>query len=262
MTDSIIFEVQNGIGILRVNRPEARNALDTAARAAFAQAIQAAATNPELRVLIITGTGEAFVAGGDIRELAEQPSKEAGARLTSIMQEALAQLTTLHCPVIGAINGAAAGGGVEILSACDLRLAHANSQLRFVQVYMGLTSGWGGTARLVHLLGQSRATDLILNGRVISAAEGHQIGFIHRLIAPEEDVLTAAYQWAQELTKLPQQALTALKTLIQHAPYESLTEAYKRETRHFLALYGEADNREAITAFMEKRPPRFNQSKQ
>ncbi len=258
MSNAIIYEVQNGIGILRVNRPEARNALDTAARTAFAQVIETAAANTQLRVLIITGTGSAFVAGGDIRELAERPSKEAGLQLSRLMQDALAQLTTLPCPVIGAVNGTAAGGGVEILSACDLRIAKADANLRFVQVRMGLTSGWGGTARLVRLLGQSRATDLILNGQVISAAEAHEFGFIHRLVPPKGDVLAAAQEWAEELITLPQHALAALKALIHHAPQESLTDAYQRENRHFLELYGEADNREAINAFMEKRPPHFS----
>lgn len=254
----ILYSVHNGLGILRVNRPQARNALDWAAQEAFAAAVESATADPTLRVLIITGTGAAFVAGGDLRQLAAHPEQAAGKRLNGVMGAALAQLPHLPCPVIGAVNGDAAGGGVEILTACDLRIAVPTAAFHLVQVRMGLTTGWGGAARLVRLVGQSRALDWMLNGRSLSAAELYQLGFLHRLTAEGEDVLTAAQAWAAELSQLPRAALAGLKQIIHHAPQETLAESYAREQALFTQLYGAADNREAIQAFLEKRPPRFD----
>ena len=255
----ILYTSHAGIATLRVNRPQARNALNWAAQEAFAAAVQTAAADPDLRVLIISGSGSAFVAGGDLRELHAHPEREAGERLNRVMGQALAQLAELPCPVIGAVNGDAAGGGVEVLTACDLRLAVPHANFHLVQVRMGLTTGWGGAARLVRLVGLSRALDWMLNGRSLSAAELHQMGFLHRLTAEGEDVLTAAHAWAEELCALPRHSLAALKQLLRFADHNSLREGYARETELFTNLYGTADNREGINAFLEKRPAQFGE---
>ena len=134
---------------------------------------------------------------------------EAGVRLNRIMSEALEQLAKLPLPVLAAVNGDAAGGGCEIIAACDLRLAAEDAQLRWVQVRMGLTTGWGGTARLVRLIGASRAMALLLTGESISAAEAYRIGFVQRLVPAGEPVLPVAIAWAQRLVVLPRDALGA-----------------------------------------------------
>lgn len=258
MTHSILFTRQeNDVAILQVNRPEASNALDWAAQEGFATAVSRAAADPP-RVLIITGTGDrVFIGGGDLRQLSQHPQPEAGARLNRIMQAALIELSELPCPVIGAVNGDAAGGGTEVLTACDLRLSVPTARLHFVQVRMGLTSGWGGTTRLVRLLGQSRATALMLGAQSITAVEAHQIGFIQRLVAEGETVLDTAVSWANHLATLPRHALAAQKQLLQTTLSDSLHESYQRETALFRPLYGSPDNREAIAAFLEKRKPKF-----
>jgi enoyl-CoA hydratase len=245
------------IAILQVNRPEASNALDWATQEGFATAVSALSTNPP-RVLIITGSGErVFIGGGDLHQLSQHPEPEAGARLNRIMRDALIELTHLPCPVIGAVNGDAAGGGTEVLTACDLRLSVPTARFHFVQVRMGLTSGWGGTARLVRLLGQSKATGLMLSGQSITAVDALQLGFLHRVIGAEESVLDTAVAWAEHLASLPKHALSAEKRLLQTALSEPLPAAYQRETAEFLPLYGAPDNREAIAAFREKRRPQF-----
>ena len=153
MTNPIVYEItENGIAILRVNRPQARNALNWAAQEAFATAVSQTAQNETVRVLIITGTGDqAFVAGGDLKELANHPETAAGERLNRVMSRALAELTQLPIPVIAAVNGDAFGGGCEILTACDLRICAAHARFSFAQVKNALTTGWGGTGRLVPL---------------------------------------------------------------------------------------------------------------
>lgn len=258
MPSSILYTEQtHDIAILQVNRPEASNALDWEAQEGFATAVSQAAANPP-RVLIITGTGErTFIGGGDLRQLSQHPEPEAGARLNRVMQSALRQLTELPCPVMGAVNGDAAGGGTEVLTACDLRLSVPTARFHFVQVRMGLTSGWGGTARLVRLLGQSQATALMLGAQSITAVEAHQLGFIHRLVPEGEPVLDTAVAWATHLAHLPRHALAAQKQLLQTTLSESLRESYQRESTLFRPLYAAPDNREAIAAFLEKRKPKF-----
>jgi enoyl-CoA hydratase/carnithine racemase len=257
MSNTILYEEHNGVGVLRVNRPEARNALNWEAQQGFVRAITTAAESRALRVLIITGAGSTFVAGGDLKELAEELTPEAGVRLNRVMSEALEQLTQLPLPVIAAVNGDAAGGGCEIIAACDLRLAAEDAQLRWVQVRMGLTTGWGGTARLVRLIGASRAMALLLTGESISATEAYRIGLVHRLAPQSQEVLPAAIAWAERLAALPRDALAATKELVRRAALSGEVAA-SVEPELFAALWGGANHREAVSAFVEKRSAHFD----
>ncbi len=259
MNDPIIYHVQDGTGILRVNRPAARNALNWVAQEQFAQVVQQAVED-RLRVLIVTDTGDrAFVSGGDLKELARHPEKEAGERLNCVMSRALAQMTELPFPVIAAINGDAFGGGCEIITACDLRLAAAQARFGFAQVRQALTTGWGGAGRLVQQIGQSRALELLLTGRVLSAKEAQRIGLIHHIVPEGENVLDAALVRAKALQQLPAQALAAIKTLVQAAGWAPLPEIAQMETQLFTNLWSKPDHQEALQAFLEKREPVFNQ---
>lgn len=261
MTDLIEYTVDDQqVAILRVNRPEARNALNWAAQEAFAEAIQTAARDASLRALIITGTGDrAFVSGGDLKELAGHPEAEAGERLNRTMSHALADVIALPIPVIAAINGDAMGGGCEILMACDLRLAAPHARFAFRQVPNGLTTGWGGTGRLVELLGQSRAMELLLTARLFDAPEAHRLGLVHRIASDGESALVAALAWAHELVLLPRRALAATKALVHTATHLPLEDTGRLEAQVFINLWTSADHLEAMAAFNEKRPPRFNQ---
>ena len=171
--EAIVFHIdQQGIAVLRVNRLPARNALNWAAQDRFAACIAALEEDNSVRALIITGTGnDAFVSGGDLKEFLSSHDPESGLRLNRVMSRALRALRQLPFPVIAAINGNAFGGGCEIISACDLRVAGEQTHFSFAQVRNGLTTGWGGTTRLVQLIGLSRATELLLSGRVFAAQE-------------------------------------------------------------------------------------------
>lgn len=263
MSDEILFTVENQIATLVVNRPEARNALNWAAQAQFAECVTAVAQTISgaplaIRVLIITGAGrQAFVAGGDLKELSAHPEPAAGARLNGTMRDALQQLTELPIPVIAAINGDAFGGGCEILTACDLRIAASHARFSFAQVKNALTTGWGGAARLVRLLGQSRALELLLTARLLTATEAHQIGLVQRVV-DEEEWDTAVTAWAEELCQLPAATLAALKHLTYTAVYATITGTNQLETELFVNLWSQPDHLEAMAAFVEKRPPQFN----
>ncbi len=261
MTSPIEYMVDDhNVGVLRVNRPEARNALNWAAQEAFAEAIHTAARDASLRALIITGAGDrAFVSGGDLKELVDHPDADAGERLNRTMSHALADVIALPIPVIAAINGDAMGGGCEILTACDLRLAAPHARFAFRQVPNGLTTGWGGTGRLVELLGQSRAMELLLTARLFDAAEAYRLALVHRVTGEGEDALTAALAWAHELVQLPRRALAATKALVHTATHLPLEDTGRLEAQVFINLWTSADHLEAMAAFNEKRPPRFNQ---
>jgi len=258
MSRSIEFDIDaGGIAVLRVNRPAARNALTWSAQEGFAQAV-AAARAAEARALIITGTGTAFVAGGDLKELAGHPEAAAGERLNRVMSAALDGLIALPLPVIAAVNGDAIGGGCEILTACDLRLAAPQARFAFRQVYNGLTTGWGGGGRLVELIGQSRAMELLLTGRTIDATEAQALGLVHRLVAPGEDVLAVAQTWAAELIRLPRRALAALKAPVHAAAHLPPADTARLEAQLFINLWPSPDHLEAMAAFAQKRPAVFN----
>lgn len=261
MSDGIEFHINpDGLALLMVNRPEARNALNWAAQEAFAAAVTAVSQAPHAHVLIITGSGDkAFVSGGDLKELADYPAVEDGARLNRVMGTALAQLTELPIPVIAAVNGDAFGGGCEILTACDLRLAAAHARFSFAQVKVGLTSGWGGTGRLVRLIGQSRAMELLLTARLIDAEEALRLGLVQRIVPPGESLHDVSLAWAAELIALPRHALAATKALVHTASHATLVETYWQETKLFSKLWASPDHLEALDAFRQKRPPRFNQ---
>ncbi|HSM58808.1 MAG TPA: enoyl-CoA hydratase/isomerase family protein [Candidatus Sulfomarinibacteraceae bacterium] len=257
MSQPIIVETREQIVTLRVNRPRARNALNWAAQERFAAHITRLAGERDVRALIITGTGDSFISGGDLKELARQPDEEAGQRLNDIMTGALAQLVELPFPVIAAVNGHAVGGGCEVLTACDLRLGYDDVQLKWAQVHMGLTTGWGGAARLVRQVGQSRALELLLTGRALSGQEALRLGILHRVVSREDDVHEAAFAWARSLARLPREALAALKQLVHALPQLTPEEHVDYERELFNRLWGRPDHLEALAAFLEKRRPSF-----
>lgn len=258
--DAILFHTdQKGIALLQVNRQRARNALNWYAQDRFAACIEAVKNDRRVRALIITGSGnDAFVSGGDLKELLQSHDPESGQRLNRVMNRALADLRKLPIPVIAAINGNAFGGGCEIVTACDLRIAAEQTRFSFAQVRNGLTTGWGGTARLVQLIGLSRACDLLLSGRMFDAQEAHHIGLIHRLVSKGDDVLEVARVWAAELVELPAGSLAALKELLYAAAVLPAQEVAMLEETLFNEQWASPDHLEALAAFNEKRRPVFN----
>jgi enoyl-CoA hydratase len=249
-----------GIAVLRVNRSPARNALNWSAQQRFADLITTVSLDSTIRALIITGSGNrAFVSGGDLKELIEHPERAAGERLNRVMSAALSSMTGLPIPVIAAINGDAFGGGCEIVTACDLRIAAGWARFSFAQVPNGLTTGWGGTGRLIRLVGQSRALELLLTARLFSAEEARRIGLVHRVVSEQKDVLESALIWANDLIALPRKALAATKALVYAAGKMSLTELNEFEADQFVGLWDTSDHKEALAAFQQKRLPLFNQ---
>lgn len=258
--DTILFSVDSlGIATLMVNRPRARNALNWEAQDRFVAVIEAVRAAKEVRALIITGRGErAFVSGADLKEHAGHPELETAARLLQTMRKALDQVMSLSIPVIAAVNGEAVGGGCEIVTACDLRVASRHAGFAFGQVKIGLTTGWGGTERLIRQIGSARALDLLLTGRRLDAKEALELGLIHRIASQGESAVDAANDLARSLIKLPKDALAAVKQLVYGLQETSLNGSNRLESQLFTGLWSSTNHAEALSAFQEKRPPIFD----
>jgi enoyl-CoA hydratase len=261
MADEILYRVEDCVAILTFNRPERRNALNWNSQEQFATIVNQISQNENIRVVIVTGAGnKAFASGGDLKELSSDMNPSDGERLNRIMGGALETLVRLRIPVIAAINGDAIGGGCEIATACDLRLAASNARFRFAQVQVGLTTGWGGTSRLVRLLGASRSSDLMLSARFFSVEEAYQMGFIHGIAPAGSNVLFEALNLASRIKELPGQALAATKSLIRAATYMPAADVNQIESQLFNELWLSADHLEALNAFKEKRDPQFRRN--
>ena len=250
MSDEILFQIQGGIATLRFNRPQARNALNWRAQEQFAARVEDVARDKALRVLILTGTGGAFVSGGDLKELSRGDLSANGQRLSRVMSGALAQMMRLPLPIIAAVNGPAVGGGCEILLACDLRVAAGAARLSFAQARLGLTTGWGGAARLVALVGRSRAADILLRARTLTARQALDMGLLHAVAEDREDVVALAQRWAADLAALPRDALAGMKQLLYAPELRDEQDAERLERQLFNDLWGQPAHRQALASFL------------
>lgn len=250
MPDEILLRLTDGVAVLYFNRPQARNALNWAAQEQFASHIENLAQRRDVRALILTGCDDVFVAGGDLKELAQGDLDANGRRLNRLMSGALAQMARLPLPVLAAINGPAVGGGCEITLACDLRLASAAARLDFAQIRLGLTTGWGGAARLVRLIGASRATAILLRGRNLSAREAYEVGLLHAVAQQGQSVLALAQSWANDLAALPAEAQAAMKQLLATSATLDEQNAARLERRLFNQLWGRPAHRQALASFL------------
>ena len=242
------FHIHNHTALLTVNRPEVRNALNWPAIAEFAAAVEQAQRAPDLLALIVTGAGKAFISGGDIAELSDYPAEADGLRMITLMGNTLKRLTELPCLTIAAIEGSARGGGGEIALACDWRIAAEDSDLGFVQIRHGLTTGWGGAARLVNLVGYTRALDLLCFGRVLSATEAQHLGLITHLTPPDR-ALQSAFNLTEGLAQFDPGALRAYKRIAQ-ASERSTSEGQQAEREEFPKLWAGEAHLQAVKKFL------------
>ena len=253
---NIVWEVKERIGFLTVNRPQVRNALNREAVGEIGRAIEAAAEDPDVGALILTGAGEkAFIAGADIGELKEQ-TPIAGKEYALRGQAVFSRLEEIGKPSIAAVNGFALGGGCELAMACTVRIASERARFGQPEVGLGIIPGYGGTQRLPRLVGKGRALELILTGRIIDAEEALRIGLVHRVVPPEELMPTCMELARTFLSKGP----VALK-LAAEAVHRGLEMNFEDASRLEATLFGlictTEDMKEGTRAFLEKRPAAF-----
>jgi enoyl-CoA hydratase len=250
----IIHERNSTLALIRLNRPDKLNALSHDMFEAFNQQLSHLENDDELRVVIITGTADrAFCAGTDITELTMEKDaieiSERGQRLCD-------RIENFPVPVIAAINGIAAGGGLELALACHLRVASSEANFSLPETKLGLIPAYGGTQRLTRELGVGHALEVMLTGRTMSSQEAFEFGLINRVV-PSAKVLSEAISLAEEIAKLSPLSIRAcLKAVIQGLELP-LDKGLKLETELFSSLFATEDAREGLLAFLEKRAASF-----
>lgn len=248
---NIIFELEDGIAVLTFNRPDAMNALNNQTRAEFRDAIARVAENEEIKVLILTGSGKAFVAGSDIKEL-----KGTTPLAAHDINRLGALVENLEKPVIAAVNGFALGGGCEIVMGCDIIIASEKAKFGQPEINLGIIPGGGGTQRLPRLVGLCRAKELILTGDIIRADEADRIGLVNRVVPPEE-LMEAAKEIAQKIAAKSQATVRLAKGVINQGMQMDLEAGLNYEREIYSLCLTLADKEEGINAFIEKRKPAF-----
>jgi enoyl-CoA hydratase len=252
---NLIYDTDGGVGIIRFNRPEVRNALNWDTWMEFEDALKRLHADPNQRVAIVTGAGdEAFVAGADIRMLKERSPQDAINASTKV-NEILVFMESMDEPVIAAINGYALGGGCELALACDIRLASDRAQIGQTEVRIGIMPGYGGNVRLLRLVGPGHAKEMIYSGKIISAQEAERIGLVNRVI-PHEKLWEEATALAKQIARGPAAVHVAKKSLFL-ASGHSYLEALRRDSELYGDVYKTQDFKEGVTAFLEKRKPVF-----
>ena len=254
--EHVQVEVADGIATARVSRPEKLNALNGALIDELDQAFRALADDDAVHAIVLTGAGEkAFVAGADIAELATM-DPIGGVRTSRQGQDAFRFLERMRKPVIGAVNGFALGGGLELALACHLRLASDNAKFGLPEVRLGIIPGYGGTVRLPRLVGKGRALELILSGEMIDAQEAYRIGLVNR-VHPQAELLDAARALAAKIATNGPVALALALEAVDHGMTASVEEAQLFESNLFGLLASTSDMREGMNAFLEKRRANF-----
>jgi enoyl-CoA hydratase/carnithine racemase len=254
--DTIAFDVDDrGVATITVDRPEQLNALTAETLEAIEDALDEAAER-DARALVIAGAGDdAFVAGADIRHMVDlsTPEAQAYAELGHRVADAI---ETFPAPTIAAVDGYAFGGGCELALACDLRVAAESAVLGQTEIDLGIIPGWGGTQRLPALVGDEVARRLIFLGERIDATEAAEVGFVGEVVA-DDDFEDRIDELAGELAAKPATALRAAKEALNAAGEGSAATGLALERRAWAGLFGTHDQREGMTAFLEKRDPEF-----
>lgn len=245
----------NGIGLLTIERPAALNALNQAVLQELDSVLTEVANASNVKVLVVTGQGRAFVAGADIAEMRQMSSLEAE-EFSLLGQCIFAKLAALTQPSIAAINGFALGGGLELALACDLRVASEKAKFGQPEIGLGIIPGFGATQRLPRLIGVAQAKELLFTGTTITATEAAAVGLVNRLVAPEE-LLDVALDLAAKIAKQSTIILRKLKTAVDVGLTMSLADGLNEEAKQFAACFATQDQKEGMAAFLEKRPAKF-----
>jgi enoyl-CoA hydratase/carnithine racemase len=256
----LLYEVEDGIATLTLNRPERLNALGDTLREDLHDAVSTAAADPEVRVMIVTGAGKGFCAGGDVKAMNEGKARGASRPLMEKVapgrDRTVLALRDAPKPVIAAVNGAAAGAGMNLALACDVRIASTAAKFAQAFVKRGLHPDWGGTYFLPRVVGTAKACELIFTGEVIDAEEALRLGIVSA-VHPPETLMAAAHALARKIADGPPIAIRLAKRAIYHSLECDLRQALEFETYAQNICFDTEDAREGIAAFVEKRPPSF-----
>jgi enoyl-CoA hydratase len=251
--DTIIVETRGKIGVIRLNRPQALNALNAALIGELTAAIAAFEADPAIACMVITGSEKAFAAGADIKEMAGKSYMEAFLGDFAAGWDAIARARK---PVVAAVAGFALGGGCELAMMCDVVIAADNAKFGQPEIKLGVIPGIGGTQRLTRAVGKAKAMDLCLTGRMMDAAEAERSGLVSRVVAPDV-LMDEAIKVAETIAAMSLPALMIAKESVNRAFETTLGEGIRFERRVFHSLFATQDQKEGMAAFVEKRPAKF-----
>ncbi len=254
--NSTLYEKKAGIATITINRPEVLNALNWDTINELLERIEAAENDDEVKVLVITGAGDrAFSSGADIRMMKELTPEQA-IKLSEHGQHLMNSVEALTKPVIAEINGYALGGGCELAMVCDIRIASAKAEIGAPEVNLGVTLAWGGTQRLPRLVGKGAAKELIFTGRRIDARTAERLGLVNAVVSSGQ-LNAKVKEVAMELASKPAVAIKFSKALIDKSAETSLKLGLSHETEAFAMIASTEDFNEGVSAFLEKRKPKF-----
>ena len=251
--DNILVETRGKVGIIRLNRPKALNALNTALIADLSAALTHLDTEADIGCLVLTGSEQAFAAGADIKEMADKSFIEAFMGDFAAGWDGVARTRK---PTIAAVAGYALGGGCELAMMCDFIIAADNAKFGQPEIKLGVIPGIGGTQRLARAVGKAKAMDLCLTGRMMDAAEAERAGLVARVV-PLAELMDTALAAADTIAQMSRTAVMLAKESINRAFELPLAEGIRFERRVFHSLFATADQKEGMAAFIAKRPPRF-----
>ena len=259
-TEDLLADLDDGVLTLTLNRPQARNAMSDAMNQALGRQLAAAELDPAVKCVVLTGAGQGFCAGGDVKGMNE---RNAGGGRTISLDEAIhnqrataGKLFKMPKPTIAALPGAAAGAGMSLALACDLRILPSNAFLTTAFAKVGLAGDYGGTYFLTQLVGAAKARELYLMSPVLTAQEALALGMVTKVV-PDAEVDAAAHELAMSLAQGPSVTLGYIKRNINNAEHLSLEACFDAEAMHHSRSGETDDHKEAAKAFVEKRKPVF-----
>lgn len=255
--NNLLFTVEDGIGVLTINRPKSLNALNSETLAEIGSALSEIKTNKDVKVLIITGSGQkAFVAGADISQMAAMNPIEA-AELSELAHNAFQTIESLPQMTIAAVNGYCLGGGFELANSCDIRIAASTAKFGQPEVGLGIVPGFGGTQRLTRLVGRGKAKEIITTGAQITATEAKAIGAIEEVVELDQ-LMTKVNEIASKIIKNGPVAVRMAKYVIDKGADLELNTAISFETQMWAQTFATEDQKEGMAAFLEKRHAKFS----
>lgn len=252
--ENILVETNGAVGIIRLNRPKALNALCAALIAELGQALDAFEANDAIGAIVLTGSEKAFAAGADIKEMASKTYMDV--YLTDFITKGWERITVCRKPIVAAVSGFALGGGCEVAMMCDFILAADTAKFGQPEITIGTIPGAGGTQRLTRFVGKSKAMEMCLTGRMMDAAEAERAGLVSRVV-PAAELVDEAIKVAAKIAGLSRPIVMMAKEAVNRAYETTLSEGIRFERRTFHATFATEDQKEGMAAFAEKRPPQW-----
>lgn len=255
--ENIIVSTNGNVGVITINRPKVLNALSSAVMDEMGKALDNFEADDEIGAIVITGNEKSFAAGADISQMKDNTF--ADAYLQNFITRNWERVTTCRKPTIAAVAGYALGGGCELAMMCDMIIAADNAQFGQPEINLGIIPGAGGTQRLTHAIGKSKSMDMCLTGRRMGAEEAERSGLASRVV-PVDEMLDTAISIGQSIASQSRLAVVATKEAVNKSFETTLREGVLFERRMFHALFGTNDQKEGMTAFVEKRKPNWTHS--